>query len=81
MHDLGSATTVEAEPLTADDWEILVRPPSVKSLDGLKLVVVLQELHASHVEGTFLSQVRVAFTGQEINVWVLGRTRVRLKVG
>ncbi|KAI8995209.1 AAA-domain-containing protein [Trametes punicea] len=38
------------------------------------------ELHASHVESTLLSQVRVAVIGQEINVWVLGRTRVRLNV-
>ncbi|KAH7922507.1 AAA-domain-containing protein [Leucogyrophana mollusca] len=38
------------------------------------------EIHASHVESTLLSQVRVAKIGQEINVWVLGRTRVRLKV-
>ncbi|KAH9895808.1 AAA-domain-containing protein [Cubamyces lactineus] len=38
------------------------------------------ELHASHVESTLLSQVRVAVVGQEINVWVLGRTRVRLNV-
>ncbi|TFK44456.1 P-loop containing nucleoside triphosphate hydrolase protein [Crucibulum laeve] len=38
------------------------------------------ELHASHVESTLLSQVRVAKIGQEIDVWVLGRTRVRLRV-
>ncbi|OSD00321.1 AAA-domain-containing protein [Trametes coccinea BRFM310] len=38
------------------------------------------ELHASHVESTLLSQVRVAVIGQEIDVWVLGRTRVRLNV-
>ncbi|KAF9460743.1 P-loop containing nucleoside triphosphate hydrolase protein [Collybia nuda] len=38
------------------------------------------EIHASHVESTLLSQVRVAKTGQEIDVWVLGRTRVRLKI-
>ncbi|KAH8827941.1 P-loop containing nucleoside triphosphate hydrolase protein [Flagelloscypha sp. PMI_526] len=38
------------------------------------------ELHASHIESTLLSQVRVAKVGQEINVWVLGRTRVRLRV-
>lgn len=40
-----------------------------------------QELHAGHVESTLLSQVRVAMVGQEIDVWVLGRTRVRLQVG
>jgi Peroxisome biogenesis factor 1, N-terminal len=39
-----------------------------------------QEIHASHVESTLLSQVRVAKVGQEIDVWVLGRTRVRLVV-
>ncbi|KAI0819707.1 AAA-domain-containing protein [Trametes gibbosa] len=38
------------------------------------------ELHASHVESTLLSQVRVAVVGQEIDVWVLGRTRVRLNI-
>ncbi|KAG6885001.1 hypothetical protein C0993_006652 [Termitomyces sp. T159_Od127] len=38
------------------------------------------EIHASHVESTLLSQVRVVKTGQEIDVWVMGRTRVRLRV-
>ncbi|KIK98366.1 hypothetical protein PAXRUDRAFT_692364 [Paxillus rubicundulus Ve08.2h10] len=38
------------------------------------------EIHASHVESTLLSQVRVARIGQEIDLWVLGRTRVRLTV-
>ncbi|KAJ7287329.1 P-loop containing nucleoside triphosphate hydrolase protein [Mycena rebaudengoi] len=38
------------------------------------------DIHASHVESTLLSQVRVAQIGQEIDVWVLGRTRVRLLV-
>lgn len=45
------------------------------------LTGAVQELHASHVESTLLSQVRVAVVGQEIDVWVLGRTRVRLNVG
>ncbi|KAI0701334.1 AAA-domain-containing protein [Cytidiella melzeri] len=61
LHDLGHATSVATEPVSADDWEIL-------------------ELHAGHVESNLLSQVRVAMVGQEINVWVLGRTRVRLQV-
>ncbi|EMD35794.1 hypothetical protein CERSUDRAFT_115742 [Gelatoporia subvermispora B] len=38
------------------------------------------EIHASHVESSLLSQVRVAAVGQEIDIWVLGRTRVRLQV-
>ncbi|KAI0060488.1 AAA-domain-containing protein [Artomyces pyxidatus] len=38
------------------------------------------ELHADHVESTLLSQVRVAAVNQEIDVWVLGRTRIRLRV-
>ncbi|KAF9495315.1 AAA-domain-containing protein [Pleurotus eryngii] len=38
------------------------------------------EIHAAHVESTLLSQVRVAKVGQEIDIWVLGRTRVRLRV-
>ncbi|TDL24398.1 hypothetical protein BD410DRAFT_119913 [Rickenella mellea] len=39
------------------------------------------ELHASYVEQNLLAQVRVACVGQEVDVWVLGRTRVRLRVG
>lgn len=38
------------------------------------------ELHAEHVESTLLSQVRVAPSDQEVDVWVLGRTRIRLRV-
>lgn len=38
------------------------------------------ELHADHVESTLLSQVRVAPPNQEVDVWVLGRTRIRLRV-
>ncbi|KLO10316.1 AAA-domain-containing protein [Schizopora paradoxa] len=38
------------------------------------------ELHASYVEQNLLSQVRVAFISQEVDVWVFGRTRARLLV-
>ena len=52
-----------------------------RSIRSRSRPVFSQELHASHVESTLLSQVRVAVVGQEIDVWVLGRTRVRLNVG
>ncbi|KAM6502170.1 P-loop containing nucleoside triphosphate hydrolase protein [Amanita muscaria] len=38
------------------------------------------EIHASNAESILLSQVRVAKIGQEIDVWILGRTRVRLRI-
>ncbi|KZP06158.1 hypothetical protein FIBSPDRAFT_876758, partial [Athelia psychrophila] len=38
-------------------------------------------IHAGHVEDTLLGQMRGAEMGQEIDVWVLGRTRVRFRVG
>ncbi|KDQ13914.1 hypothetical protein BOTBODRAFT_175049 [Botryobasidium botryosum FD-172 SS1] len=38
------------------------------------------ELHAGYVEDNLLAQVRAAHVGQEIDVWVLGRTRVRFRV-
>ncbi|KAG8958543.1 Peroxisome biosynthesis protein pex1 [Tulasnella sp. 419] len=38
------------------------------------------ELHAEYVEHNLLSQVRVACIGQEVDVWVLGRTRIRFRV-
>ena len=79
FHDLGYAQSVSTEPVTSDDWEILVS----NTILGPKVLrrIYVQELHASHVESTLLSQVRVAVVGQEIDVWVLGRTRVRLNVG
>lgn len=80
LHDLPSAQSVATEPLSSDDWEIIVRFPIIASL-FLLFNDSLQEIHASHVESTLLSQVRVAKIGQEIDVWVLGRTRVRLRVG
>jgi peroxin-1 len=61
LYDLPFAKSVGAEPLTADDWEII-------------------EIHASHTESILLSQVRVAKIGQEIDVWILGKTRVRLRI-
>lgn len=73
------AKSVGTEPLTSDDWEIIVRVDF--NLYLRHLLIAPQEIHASHVESTLLSQVRVAKVGQEINVWVLGRTRVRLKIG
>ncbi|KAL5524266.1 PEX1 [Sanghuangporus sanghuang] len=38
------------------------------------------ELHASYVEQNLLSQVRAASIGQEVDVWIFGRTRARLRV-
>ncbi|KAJ3562418.1 hypothetical protein NP233_g9586 [Leucocoprinus birnbaumii] len=78
IHDMSQATMVGTEPLTSDDWEIIVGI----LLSGLTYILTgRQEIHATHVESTLLSQVRVAKVGQEIDVWVLGRTRVRLRVG
>ncbi|KZP10917.1 hypothetical protein FIBSPDRAFT_962697 [Athelia psychrophila] len=37
------------------------------------------EIHACHVTDTLLDQVRVAKIGQEIDVWVLGRTKAHLR--
>lgn len=80
VHDLPIATSVTTEPVTADDWEIVVST-SLSHLPPSSLVLTpTQELHASYVEQNLLSQVRVAFVGQEVDVWVFGRTRARLLV-
>ncbi|KJA20005.1 hypothetical protein HYPSUDRAFT_204070 [Hypholoma sublateritium FD-334 SS-4] len=78
LHDLPHAKSVSTEPLTSDDWEIIVGLSTLGFWRSIN--AILQEIHASHVESTLLSQVRVAKVGQEIDVWVLGRTRVRLRV-
>ena len=68
------------EPLTPDDWEILVNIFSPTSRCRYTLHILIQELHAENVESTLLSQVRIASSRQEVDVWVLGRTRIRLRV-
>jgi peroxin-1 len=78
LHDLPTATSVATEPLTPDDWEILVNLSEITCRCVSQ--VLIQELHAEHVESTLLSQVRVAASSQEVDVWVLGRTRIRLRV-
>jgi len=77
LYDLPWAKSVTTEPLTSDDWEIIVRACSPLDADTKSKG---QEIHASHVESTLLSQVRVVKIGQELDVWVMGRTRVRLRV-
>jgi peroxin-1 len=39
------------------------------------------EQHASFLENNLLSQLRATQKGQEINIWVLGRTKIRIRVG
>jgi peroxin-1 len=39
------------------------------------------EQHASFLENNLLSQLRAAQKDQEINIWVLGRTKIRIRVG
>lgn len=80
LHDLAFAKSVGTEPVTSDDWEIIVGD-RLRLDREISCSCLLQELHAAHVESTLLSQVRVAAVGQEIDIWVLGRTRVRLRVG
>jgi peroxin-1 len=79
LYDLPMAKSVATEPLTPDDWEILVRVFDITSR-SINCNLYPQELHAEHVESTLLSQVRVAPVNQEVDVWVLGRTRIRLRV-
>lgn len=78
LYDLPTAKSVATEPLTPDDWEILVNDFHITYKHAPQLFV--KELHADHVESTLLSQVRVAPPNQEVDVWVLGRTRIRLRV-
>ncbi|KAH9485161.1 Peroxisome biosynthesis protein PAS1 [Psilocybe cubensis] len=89
----GSFETIEIDPQYAQDVGLvqgdLVEIGLLHDLPHAKSVATepltsddweIIEIHASHVESTLLSQVRVVKIGQEIDVWVLGRTRVRLRV-
>lgn len=39
------------------------------------------EQNANYLENNLLSQLRAAQKGQEIDVWVMGRTKIRIRVG
>jgi hypothetical protein len=41
----------------------------------------LQELHTNYLENNLLSQMRAATAGTTVNVWVLGKTKIKLKIG
>lgn len=73
--------TVNVEPYTEDDWEILVG--SWCATPGLCVHVLtsVQELHAGYVEENLLSQLRVVYPNQLITIWIHGRTLVRLQIG
>lgn len=49
--------------------------PTVRCTDAL------QEQHASFLENNLLGQLRAAQKGQELNVWVKGKTKLRIRVG
>ncbi|KAJ9118613.1 hypothetical protein QFC22_003833 [Naganishia vaughanmartiniae] len=38
------------------------------------------ELHTNYLENNLLSQMRAATTGAVVNVWVLGKTKIKLKI-
>jgi peroxin-1 len=40
-----------------------------------------QERHTDYLENNLLSQLRAASKGQVVNVWVMGKTKIRLRVG
>lgn len=77
IHNPTKARSITVTPLTSDDWEILVSYL-------LRVRVRLahnQEQNASFLEENLLSQLRAAKKGQEIDVWVKGRTKIRIRVG
>ncbi|KZV74257.1 AAA-domain-containing protein [Peniophora sp. CONT] len=88
----GEAETVEIDPQFAAGLGLapgdIVEIGLAHDLPRAKIVTTepltaddweILELHAEHVESTLLSQVRVASFGQELDVWVHGATRVRLR--
>lgn len=75
-HNIVEGRAVHVEPVTEDDWEIIVGPTRT-----LLQANKMQELHAGFVEDNLLSQIRAVYPGQIITVWILQRTVVRLRVG
>ncbi|KZP19180.1 hypothetical protein FIBSPDRAFT_955715 [Athelia psychrophila] len=65
------------------DYMLMVMRMQVGSASGQSLTTEMgfnDSIHAGHVKDTLLGQMHGAEMGQEIGVWVLGRTGVRLRV-
>jgi hypothetical protein len=83
LRNLPAARTVNVEPASADDWEVVVGIICVKLV---KLVLtnasVFQESNADFLEQNLLSQVRAASPGQTVCVWVgKSKSLVKLRIG
>ncbi len=78
IHNPIKARSVSVTPLTSDDWEILVGQFNRRGGHNL---IMEQEQHASFLENNLLSQLRGAQKGQVLDVWVMGRTKIRIRVG
>ena len=80
-----SAATVFVDPLTPDDWEILVSPPPLVPLVPSQSSFLdnnnKKELHAGLLEEQLLNQVKVVFPGEILAIWILSNTLIRLRVG
>ena len=80
-----SAATVFVDPLTPDDWEILVNPPPLVPLVPSQSSFLdndnKKELHAGLLEEQLLNQVKVVFPGEILAIWILSNTLIRLRVG
>ncbi|ORX40268.1 P-loop containing nucleoside triphosphate hydrolase protein [Kockovaella imperatae] len=89
----GSIGTIEVDPEVAMDlgWaegttveiSIINRPTKAKSVSVTPLSSddweILEE-HASFLENHLLGQLRAARPKQEVNVWVLGNTKIRIRI-
>jgi len=69
------AQTANVEPLTPDDWEILVCERDIPRL------TCLQEPNAGYVERQLINQVRIVYPNQVVPLWINHQTPVMLRVG
>lgn len=82
MHSLPVAQSISVAPVTPEDWEIIVRAPAL--LPGAEPVLTgmaIQSMHADYLEQNLLLHVRVCSKGQVLEVWIKGKTRVKMRVG
>jgi peroxin-1 len=83
IHAATKAVSVSVTPQSPDDWEVLVGTfskyggPHGDAYENIPQ----QERHTDYLENNLLSQLRAASKGQVVNVWVMGKTKIRLRVG
>ena len=78
-------TRVLVEPISEDDWELLVSTPLCLAYSQCPNCMIsrrsLQERYPTDVEEQLLNQIKIVYQHQVFPYWIAGQHLIRLRVG